>query len=797
MPSFVQDVRYAARTLLKAPAASFVAILALALGIGVNVSAFISVNGIILHPLPFANLERIQTIWQSNPKIHLDREQLTPADFLDLEKQSHSFESLAACRAIAGTLRNGAGSEMVRIAEVSPAFFKVLSGAAALGHVAPLATNAVVISEAFWKTRLAGSRAVIGQRLPLAGGGATIIGVMPDDFDYPLGTEIWSPLVFTPVETQQRTVHNLHVLGLLRSDTSLAQAGFEAKSIGGRLADEFPATNAEEAFNVVPLRDLTEGTTNRFVGVILGSAGFVLLLACANIGNLQLARAANRQKEIAVRAALGASRFQIARQLLAETLLLSVAAGFLGVMLADWNNYYTKQNIPAVAMRIVPGLRTMDVDPSVLVFAFLVSVCAGLLCSLPAIFQLSRRAAYDNLEESLRERSVLSSQHSSGIFRGSLVASELALALLLLIGAGLMVGTFHRFLDLNQGFDAKNLLTAHVSLPQPAYAEAAKQSEYYERALRTLQQIPGISSVGLSSRQGAPAYFAIEGRPEHRSGEPLPSVVPISGRYLDSMRIPLLEGRSISADDTVSAPHTVVLSKTIARFYWPNASPVGQRLKFEQGGEWLTVVGVTADVIDDWFGGKPANLAYVSYAQFLPRSVEFVVRTQGAPLALAPVVRARLQSVDPAVPLLDLNTMEQALMEQRSGVQAAARTMAMYAVIALLLAITGIYAVVSYLVSMRTRDIGVHMALGATRAHVLKMMTQQTGRWILLGVAGGLVLSAWLTRLMAHVLLDVVQLDAPLWFVLTSALLGAAFLAAFLPALRATKIDPLTALRHD
>jgi len=797
MHSFLQDLRYALRTSGKAPAATLVAVLALAFGIGVNVSAFIAVDGIILHPMPFAHIERIETIWQSNPKIHLDRAHVSPADFLDLEKQTSSFESLAACRSVVATLRNASTSQIVRISQVSAKFFTVLAGKAALGSVLSTDPHAAVVSEAFWKTRLAGAPDVVGKHLSLASGDVTIAGVMPDNFDYPLGTEIWSPLVLSPSETQQRSVHDLLLLGRLKPGVTGRQAASEVSALAARLAADYPATNGDESFNLIPLRDLSEVITGRFVTVILGAAGFVLLLACANIGNLQLARATHRQKEIAVRAALGATRFQIARHLLAESLLLSIIAGGLGVLLADWNNVYSKQNIPALAMRIVPGLRTMSLDPNVLFFAFLVSIAAGVLCSLPAILHLSRRAAYGNLEESLKERTALSSHHSSGLFRGGLVVSELALALVLLIGAGLMVGTFHRLLDLKQGFDPKNVLAVRVSLPNSSYGDASRRRSYYDGALSDLLQMPGVSSAGLSAHLGNAAYFAIEGRPEHRSGEPLPDLVAISSRYLDALRIPLLEGRGISLADTPQSPRTVVLSKTLARFYWPNSSPIGYRIKLEQGGEWLTVAGVSADVIDDWFTGKPASLAYVSYSQSVPLSSQFVIRGKSDPLTLAAAVRAHLQSLDPDVPLLDLNSLEQAMADERAGVRAAAHTMSTYAAIALLLAITGIYAVVSYLVSMRTRDIGVHMALGASRGHVLKMMTRQTGKLIVLGVAGGLLLSVWLTRLMAHILFDVVQLDAPLWFVLTFTLLAAAFLAAYLPALRATKIDPISALRHE
>jgi putative ABC transport system permease protein len=797
MSVFFRDLQYAARTLLKARSAAGIAILALALGLGVNVSAFIAVNGIILHPLPFPNLDRVVTIWENNPKVRLDRTASAAANFLDLQTQARSFQYLAACRSLLATVRNGTDSETVRLAQISPAFFDVLSAKAALGRIPRSEARSLVISDSFWKTRLASSPDAVGRVLHLAQGAFTIAAVMPDNFDYPLGTEVWSPLLLTPADGQQRSVHNLSLLGLLRPGVLASQANSEAAAIAARLASEHPATNRDRSFDVIPLREFSEGVTNRFLSVILSTAGFVLLLACANIGNLQLARAAGRRKEIAVRAALGASRFQIARHLLAESLLLSIAAGFLGVLLADWNNVYSKQNIPAIAMRIVPGLRTMRLDPTVLVFAFLVSILAGVLCGLPAIFELSRRATRLSLIDSLKERISGSSQQSSGIFRSALVVSELALALVLLIGAGLMVQTFDRLLALNQGFDPKNLITAQVSLPLPEYTEPASRLAYYDRVLAALLQIPGIGSSAISSNQGPPRHFAIEGRPDLRPGEPLPSVVAVSPLYLELLRIPLLQGRGISSADHSSTSLTVVLSKTFAHYYWPDASPIGHRIKFTDSEDWLTVVGVSADVISDWFNGKPSNRAYVSYAQLVPSSAEVVARTSGDPVALIPAVRTQLQLLAPTVPLFDFKTMQQAMADERSGVHAAATTMTSYAIIALLLAVTGIYAVVSYLVSMRTHDIGVHIALGATRLSVLKMMMRQTGALIFLGLGCGIALSLVLTRIMAHVLFDVVQLNPQVWIGLTAILLAAALLAAYLPALRATRIDPIAALRNE
>jgi putative ABC transport system permease protein len=803
MHGLLQDFRHAVRSLLKAPSAACVAILALAFGIGANVSAFIAANGIILHPLPFAHLERIETIWESNRKIHVEPAKVSPANFLDLERQTGSFAYLAACRSVAGTMRSGSASEMVRIAQVSPAFFTVLSGKAALGRILPsepagsAEANTVVVSEAFWKARLGSAADVIGSRLQLSGGSSTVVGVMPDRFDYPLGTEIWSPLLFTPAEKQQRSVHNLLLLGLLKPGVTAGQAKAEFASVGARLAAQYPATNDGRSFDVIPIVDLTEGITNRFVSVILCSACFVLLLACANIANLQLARAVNRQKEIAVRTALGAKPWQIARLLLAESLLLSAAAGLLGVSMADWNNFYTKQNIPALALRIVPGLRTMHTDPNVLIFAFFISIAAGVFCCLPAFFHLARGVAGSSLEESLRERTSLAAQHSSGLFRSILLVAELALALVLLIGAGLMVGTFHRFLTLNQGFDPRNVLTVRVSPPGGEYGDSARRLAYYDRAIASLAQVPGVSSAGLSASLGSAQQFAIEGRPQPSPGDPLPTIIPVSSRYLESLRIPLLAGRSLSAADRAQSRKVVVLSKSLAHVYWPNSSPIGQRVRLDSAEDWFTVVGVAANVIDNWVTSEPASRAYVSYAQVVPSIAEVFVRTMADPSAVAPAVRTGLQSLDPTVPLFDVNIMTKSMADERSGVEAAARTMTSYAAIALLLAVTGIYAVVSYLVSMRTRDIGVHMALGATGLDVLKMITRQTGKLIFAGVGFVIALALLLTRLMAHLLFGVVQLDMPVWFVLTLVLLATAFLAAYLPAVRATKIDPVTALRHD
>ncbi len=474
--SLIRDIRYAVRILLKSPVATSVAVLALALGIGVNSSIFITVSSLILHPLPYPHLERIVTIWETPPKLHDQKSGFAPANLIDLKNGARSFQKLADYREWDASLTSVGTPERLRALLVSPSFFSVLGTGAELGRVIATGedhsahSRVAVVSEGFWKGHLGGSPGAIGKSISLDGRTYTVIGVMPDSFDYPLGTQLWSPLTLDPAEEHERSSHNLMVLGLLKPGVSAAEAGAEASTIASRLEHEYPKTNQDRSMLVLPLRDLTDQVTDRFVITLLGAAGFVLLLACANIGNLQLARATNREREIAVRAALGASRFEIARQLFTESILISAAAGVVGLLLASWNNDLMKSSISPLAMRLVPGLRTMHVDSTVVLLTMIASLVAGILCGLPAISQVVNRKMRADLNDVLRGRGgSASATPARNRVRTSLVVFELTLALVLLVGAGLMVKTFERFLYLNQGFDPRNLLTMQVSLPATQY----------------------------------------------------------------------------------------------------------------------------------------------------------------------------------------------------------------------------------------------------------------------------------------------------------------------------------------
>jgi putative ABC transport system permease protein len=803
---FLRDVRYAIRILLKTPVPTAIAILALALGIGVNVSSFIPISSLLLHPFPYPDLDRVVTVWETLPKQHV-LDTLAPANYLDLKGQADSYEKLAVYRNTGADLTGGDITERVRGAAVSLDFFPIFKAHAAMGRVFTADdtlhgnSRVVVVSYSFWKSHLASAPDAVGKSISILGSDHKVIGVMPDEFDFPLSSDIWVPLSLD-AKRQERGAHDLAVLGLLKAGIAPAQASAEAGTIASHLASRYPATNEGRAMQVLSLRDyfLNEGKiTSRFVLVLLFAASFVLLLACANIGNLQLSKAANRRKEIAVRAALGATGPQIARQLLAESFVIALCAGALGLVLATWNNDLTKHIIPPNAMRHVPGLRTMGIDSTVVLLTLAVSLIAGLICSVPSIVQLVRPMRFD-LTEALRERSSGgNSSTSRKSIHSALIVFEVALALMLLIGAGLMVRTFESLLTRYQGFDPKNLLTMQVALPASRYQSPAQIGTAYDGIFDKLSETPGIAAAGLASGLGTAAHFQIEGRPDPRPGEPRPELFSVGGRYFEAMKIPVLEGRSIGRQDRADSPAVVMISKTVAQHYWPAASPIGHRISVVTNGQarWLTIVGVCGDVVENWFAGDPAPSAYVPYGQTPSAWAEFDVRTTGDPAGAAPAVRAAFRAFDKTLSVYDVKTMEESNFEERSGVFAAARSMSMYALVALLLASTGIYAVVAYFVAARTHDIGVHIALGASRGDVLKMTMGQTARLIGLGLAIGFVSALLLGRVMSSALFGVVNLQPSTFAVFTALLVVSALFASYLPARRAMQIDPMVALREE
>ncbi len=804
MTDFLQDLRYGTRVLFRSPGTTLVALLALGLGIGVNLTSFTSVNAMILHPLPFPRLERIMTVWETIAKAHSERYALAPANFVDWSSQSRSFEQVAAYRSWSANLTGSGEPERVEATLVSPSFFTVLGMNPALGRTftaqdaQTAQARAVIVSDGFWRRRLAGSPRAIGKSLTLNGEAYTVVGVMPSDFDFPLTNDLWAPLSLPLPAQSDRSDHTLNALALLKPQVSVQQARTEAGQIGARLERQYPRTNDSRGINVVPLRSVINEVTDRFVLILLGSAAFTLLLACANVGNLQLARAVSREKEISIRAALGASRYQIARQLFAESLLIAAGGGLLALLLASWNLAFTKSTIPPEAFVFVTGLRTMHIDAYVVLYTIGISLVTAVFCSLPAIVQLLNQSARADLNDALKEGGRTSGGSiGRNRLQSMLVVYEISMALLLLIGAGFMVKMFNGPLAGYYGYDPKNVLLLRVSLPPTKYKQDAQVIDFYDRLLPQLQSLPGAQVAAVRS-YGPTENLFIEGRPEPRPGDPQPRVQPVSEGYLSSLQIPLIKGRFLSPRDRPDSARVVVLSQSVAHYYWPDLDPIGRRIKLGNAASpWLTVVGVSGNVVQDWLSGRPSLSAYVPYTQNAPHSAEFVVRAYGDPAGMARGTRSAVRKIDKDLPVYALKSMEREMFEQTSGVRAAATTMSTYAAVALLLAATGIFAVISYFVAQRTHDIGVRMALGASSADVLKLTLSGTARLTVQGLLTGTVLAFGLMKLVSSLLYNLVKLDFMTFAACAGILAVSALLASYLPAYRATKIDPLVALRQE
>jgi putative ABC transport system permease protein len=799
-----RDFQLALRLMRKSPGTTAVIVLALALGIGVNTSAFVTLSGLVLHPLPFPDIGRVMTLWETVPKSHSERDAVAPANFFDWKQQSRSFEHLAAFQPWDANLTGLGTPERVQACQVSHEYFAVLGMKPLLGRTfrsdefEPGHAFAIVVSHGFWQRHLASAPDVLGRHIALNGQNYTVAGVMPENFSFPLETDIWTPLAMTPAQKDDRATHNLAVLGRLRPGVPVAQARAELETLSRRLEKQHPDTNEDRAALIEPILDRINNVTDRFVVILFGTAGFVLLLACANVANLQLARVMSRQKEMAVRTAMGASRLRIVRQLVVENVAIALVGGALGLVLAAWNISHMHSSVPPVVRKWVAGFDSMQIDTPVILFTLAASVVAGILCALPSFLQITRRRSVVDVNEALKESSRSSSAGPRrSRMRNTLATAEVALALVLLVSAGLMVRTFQRLLTVNCGYNPNNLLTLQIALPDSTYRTDVQITGFYDRLLRNLETTPEITADGAAALIGGADAVSIQGRAEPRPGEPRPEIRSVAGQYFTALGLPMAAGRPITEQDGKDTQPVVVLSATLARHYWPNGDALGQHIRLQKGASrWLTVVGVSGDV-KDWFFNEPQPAAYLPFSQAAGPAVEVLVRTGGDPEAIISAVRAAVRDVDPNQPVFDVKSMQQFINEQTSGVRGAAVSMSTYALIALLLAVTGIYASISYSVVQRTHEIGVRMALGAARADVLKMTLMQGVGIAAVGLGIGVPVAFTLMRLMSHVLYNVVFVEPLIFAMLTAILAASAVLAGYIPARRAASIDPLTALRDE
>jgi putative ABC transport system permease protein len=811
--ALIRDIRYGFRNFLKRPGFTAVALITLALGIGANTAIFSVVNGVMLKPFSFSEPERLVVVWERCLNQGLPRMVVSPPNFADWRAQNQGFQDIAAYRPQDFNLIFGAEPERVRGLRVSAGMFSMLGVPPALGrdfHAdedKPGTPATVIISDGFWQRRFGASPTVIGQSITLGSESATIIGVMPPGFDFPppitfrgearsVNVELWTQLRYAQ-EQDQRGAHNLFVLARLKQGVSLERAEADLQNITHRLANDFPETNAGWDAFLVPLHQQVIGDVKTALLILPAAVGFVLLIACANVANLFLVRASGRQRELAIRAALGAGRWRLISQMLIENTLLSLFGGLVGLALAAW----ALKVITALAPQNIYRLDQVGLDSGVVVFTLLISLLTVLLCGVVPAWHTSRISLVTALKEGSAAASDSVARHH---LRNLLVVAEVAVAMLLLTGAGLLVRSFMRLQAVPTGFQPEHLTAMTINLPRTSYPDRQQRLAFTERLVPKLAALPMLQSVAFSDnlpldtgRQGT--SFKIEGQPVVPGREDHTNVSTVSPGYFQTMGIPLLRGRDFAASDNTDAPGVVIINSYLAQHYFPNQDPLGRRVDMGfRAGTLLQIIGIAADERHDTLQADLHPGMYLPYAQ-ASKSLPLILllRSAGDTATVASAVRQQVRAVDSRLPVYDVKTMNQVLHTAVARPRFITLLLVVFAGVAVLLATVGIYGVMSYSVAQNTREIGIRMALGAQPRSVLKLVIGQGLILTLLGVAIGVAGALGLTRLMRSLLYGVTPTD-PLTFVGVSVLLVlVAILACYVPARRATKVDPLVALRYE
>ncbi|MDT5271512.1 MAG: putative transport system permease protein [Acidobacteriota bacterium] len=798
-----QDLRYGARKLRKSPGFTLVAVMTLALGVGANTAVFSVVNAVLLRPLPFPDSERIVALDGVNPSKGITDSNMSIPDFADWKEQSQSFEQVAGFVTGGALLVSGEEAERVRGTSVTEDFFPLYRTPARLGRVLESGdakkdvTSVAVLSHGLWQRRYGGDPNVVGRQIIVGRESMTVVGVMPPGFNYPERTEMWFPLVLDPA-AERRDNRYLEVFARLKPEATLARAQAELDAVNARLAQSYVETNSGWGVRLTNLRERLVGNMRTPLLVILGAVALVLLIACGNVANLLLARATARRREFAVRDALGASRGRIVRQLLTESCLLSLAGGVAGVLISLWLTQLLVGLIPSDT----PRLDEVRPDARIFGFALAVSVFSGLLFGLAPALQASRR----DLGETLKEggRTGVGGRRSNRS-QSILIVSEIALSFMLLAGAGLLVRSFMRLRDVNPGFNPAGVLTLRSSASGSQYPAGPARAELYRQVIERLGSLPGVEAAGavLSLPLGGDTYnvgrsFIREGRPATPEESANASYLVATPGYFGALRIPLVSGRTFMAQDSEKAPMVVVINETMARRYWPGESPLGKRITIWRDEKFpREIVGVVGDTRSN--PAEPAGAQmYVPFAQD-PNwaSLSLVVRTSADPASLAAAARNEVHALDKAIPVYNARPMSNVVAASLAERRASTLLVGAFALLALLLALVGIYGVTAYYVTQRTHEIGLRMALGARARHILGLVVGRSLRLTLAGLAVGLCGALALTRVMESLLYEVKPAD-PVTLAAAAALLGAiSLLACLLPARRAARVDPLIALRAE
>jgi predicted permease len=810
MNTLLQDIRYAARMLIKNPAVTVVAVISLALGIGANTAVFSVINAVLLKSLPYKDPESLVLVWGDGNEDQLKgRNQLSATDVADFRSQTSTLEEITTYTGWYPIMSGDSEAERVPAVQVGDGFFKVMRSTPMLGRVFTPEDQkdgkdfVVVLGHGLWQRRFNSDPNIIGKTVLLNSRPYTIVGVMGPDFQ-PLPDSLVSPQgqfyrpIAEPYGEEYRDERHVRAIARLKPGVTINQARADISVIAQRLEQEHPKTNRKRGATVVSITDDTVGGLKRTLWLVFGAVVFVLLVACANVANLLLARATARYKEISIRAAIGAGRTRLIRQLLTESLLLSLLGGVLGLLLATWGT----KIIEKVAVEVNPAFTNIKVDTQTLVFTLVASVLTGLIFGLAPALQISK----PNLAESLKDGRNSGASASRNRLRSTLVVAEVALTLVLLVCAGLLIRTVVRLRNVDKGFNGQNVLTMQIGLPSVKYPKAENGVAFFKQATERISAIPGVKATGITSVLPLSSNFdgrglAIEDYPKPPGEEISVDLYIVTPGYLQAMEIPLRQGRSITDHDVKDSQLVALINRTMAEELWPNQDPIGRRIKFP-GSEknpqpWRTIVGTVSDVAQYALDKKPPMQIYLPHSQYPTTFVNIVIKTDNDPRAIFPAVRREILSIDKDQAVFNVVTLDQLQGDSISLRRFFMLLLITFAVLTLTLAAVGIYGVMSYVVTQRTQEIGIRMALGARTSHVLKLVVSGGIVLALLGVGIGLVTAFALTRLMESVLFGVTPTDALTFALGSVGLVAVAAIACYIPARRATKVDPLVALRYE
>jgi putative ABC transport system permease protein len=796
--------------LLKHRLASTVCVIALALGIGANAAIFSLAEAFLLHPVPFDNADRVMVLADSRPQQDIVMNAVAPATYFDWKREARSFDQFAAYAWREINLTGDGQPEKIQAFAVTANLFATIGVTPQLGRVflpeeeEPGKNQEMVLSQPLWKQRYGSDPQAVGKTVRVDGRTFTIVGVMGEGFDFPLPAEAWIPLALEPKERLRRDERWLWVLGRLAPGVSFSEASAEMQSIADRQAEAYRDTN--QGWRLRPLRlpeFVTPPITRQYILLMMAAVGFVLLIACADVANVQFARVTGRSSEFALRTALGGTRSRLVQQLLIETLLLSVAGAALGLVFARGALAVILANMPPDVAKYVAGWKTIRLDGGVFLFTLLVVVISGILSGILPSLLSSRAHLTDRLKEGGRGGSEGRNRHR---LRGALVVTEIALALVLLVGAGLLVENFQGLSRINEQYRPEAMLTLNFTLPETQYANPALRLGFHEQVLARIASLPGVESASLVTHVpyseggdvGSEA-FSIEGYRPLERGEPVRAILETAApNYLRQLQIEATEGRLLTDSDGAEGAKVAVVSESLVRHYFPGENPVGRRIKIggaEAASPWMTIVGVVKDVRYSWIVKQDVPTIYRPYRQAPPYYTTLVLRTETAPLSLVSAVRREIAAVDPNLPLYNVKSLDKVIRESIVGIAYMAVMMAVLGLIALVLASVGVFGVMSYAVSERVHEIGVRLSFGARTRDILGMVLASGMRLTLLGLGIGFPVALLLARGLSAVLFGVKAVDFASFVGLPALLALVSALACYLPARRAAAIDPLNALR--